>query len=84
MVKPDILRQPWLNYRGRNITGCECAHDYFKLFLFSYDNVWELTVYKLHPLDFQVATPPLLSPCIDTSLGQRVSWLASDITLCIT
>ena len=37
MVKLDILRQPWLNYRGKNITGCECARDYFKLFLFSYD-----------------------------------------------
>ena len=37
MVKPDILIQPWLNYRDRNITGCECAHDYFKLLLFSYD-----------------------------------------------
>ena len=30
MVKPDILRQRWLNYRGRNITGCECARDYLK------------------------------------------------------
>ena len=44
MVKPDILRQPWLNYRGRNITGCECARYYFKLFLFSYDAYFKYPV----------------------------------------